>query len=277
MKISNELRGQVRTLEREIRSKSDEATRITQERRQVQAEATRFWSTMNFRERNFAGGFGGDRTKVARYREFQTLIAELDSKAIGLQREVEELNTQVASIIGDHLGHHDADYQLLLQSYDAASTMKEAVDTFIGKIQQAISEVSNAKGMETLDLFTKSKTISVLSYMGNSGANNAIRAVQKATDPFQKALDRYNEFLGSYQAPQLSSEISDGVDLVFDVVFDGFDFMSLFTLSALGNADSRLRSARTKVAEVDMIVSDHRDRTSRAVLAYAQSARAACA
>lgn len=277
MNISNELREQVKTLERDIRSKSDEATQATKESKRVQAEADRLWGTMNFRERNLGSWFGGDKTKVVRHRELQAKVSELDSKASDLRSKVEKLDTQVKKVIDGHLRENDVDYQSLLQPYNAATTMKEAVDAFLGKIRRALSEIGDAQGMEMIDLFTKSKAISVLSYMENSEANDAIKATQRAAKPFQEAVENYNGFLKGYQAPQVIAEIGDGIDLVFDFVFDGFDFMSLFTLSALGDAESRLRSARGKVAEVDKIVSGHLDKTNKAVLAYAQSARVACA
>jgi hypothetical protein len=277
VKISNELREQVRTFERDIRSKSDEAARTAQESKRVQAEANRLWGTMNFRERNLGGWFGGDKTKVARHRELQTKVSELDSKASDLRSEVKKFDAQAKKAIDNHLREHDRDYQELLQPHDEASKVKKAVDAFLGKIDNALSEIDDAQGMETLDLFTKNKGISVLSYMENSEASDAVEAVQQAAKPFQKAVDAYNGFLKGYQAPQVHAEIGDGIDLVFDFVFDGFDFMSIFTLSALSDAEDSLEEARGKVAEVDKIVSGHLDKTSKAVLAYVHSARVACA
>ena len=67
------------------------------------------------------------------------------------------------------------------------------------------------------------------------------------------------------------------VDSIFDFVFEGFDFMSLFTLSALDSSEKKLLKARGKVKEVDEMVTGQLDKAETAVKSYVRQARLSCA
>ncbi len=256
--ITNQLREQVRALEREMHSKAREAEKTMKKIAHTQGEVTRLWSVMNFRERSLGAWFGGDKAKVRHHRELEARVAELNSRVSSLRQEVEKLNTQANDMVDSHLRAHDPAYQSLLQPYEAASAMKKEVGLFLRKIKYALLKIGTDRGI------------------GNSETNDAIRAAQKATAPFQLALDSYSEFLKGYHALQVKGTIGRSVGVVFDLTSNDFDFMRLVALSTVGNAESRMRMARDKVSEIDKILSFHLDETRTTVLAYAQSVRAAC-
>ena len=66
-------------------------------------------------------------------------------------------------------------------------------------------------------------------------------------------------------------------DFVFDMAFDtGFDFMSMFALSALGSAEDKMEDVRDKVKEADSFVSDNRAKISQSMADYRGRIRALC-
>lgn len=272
-----ELQKQVRELGKSSRLKSAEAARISEESAFARAEADHLRDTMNFRERNLGGWFGGDRGKVAKVRELETKVAEFDLQASGLRQESEKCESDLKAIIDSHLRNCDESYRVLVQPYDRAAKMKDAIDVFLEKIDSALSEIGDAQGMETLDLLSSNKGISVLSYMENSEASDAIDEVRAAAETFQKAVAAYDDFLESYRSPRIEAEIGDGIDLALDFALDGFDFMSIFTLSALGDAEDELGGIREKANEFKKVVSSHFMKAEKAVSAYIHNVRVACA
>lgn len=276
MKISNELKGQVNSLEQAIRSKEQEASDASAEAVRVALKGDDLWQAMNFRERYLGGWFWGDVTKSTKYHEMRATTKQLSSKSDVLLLEAANLNTKVIEVIKSDLDSQDNDYQKLLGPHLAALKIKEAVDTFLDKINTALSEVDDAQSMETLDLFSSNKGISIVSYMENEEAKEAIRQAQGSVETFQLAINDYNFYLKGRQAPKIDADICDGIDLILDLGLDGFDFMSLFTLSALGDAEDNLQEARGKVVEVEAIVSAHLEATSRATSDYVNRVRSAC-
>lgn len=277
MYITPELRSQVQRLEQAIHTTSEEVAATTQFLDATRVEVDSIWNQMNFRERYLEAWFGGDKKKLLNYRTQRGMIPGLVSKLEALQNAVAELDDQVSSILDDYLRKHDSSYQALLLPYEQAQRMRASVDSFLTTIDRALRQIGSAQSMETMDLFSKSAGISVLSTMANSDASSMIDAVRREAGPFQTALDSYNGFLEGYQAPQVDAEISDTIDLVFDIVLDGFDFLSIFTLSRLGDAESQLRAARDKVMNVNWIVGDHLNKATELVNRYMSSARSACA
>lgn len=259
MKITNELREQIRTLDCEARSKSNEAEIALNASQYFQSEANRLWSIMNFREQALGGLFGGDKTKVKQYRKFMIALVNLDSKASILQYAAKKLNNQIEENIELYLRKNEPNYQLFLQPRNMASIMKKMVDTFIKKIDHALSKIEIAKEIK------------------NYRTDEAIKAVQKVTKLFQEAVNNYSAFLKRHPFPQTNTKIDNSIDLVFDFIFeDKFDFISLFTLSTLGDAESKLKQARAEIIKIDEIVSIHLDKTSKATRAYILSVRVAC-
>ncbi|HAV11311.1 MAG TPA: hypothetical protein DCX32_02095 [Candidatus Moranbacteria bacterium] len=272
-----ELQEQVRKLEKDIRLKSAEAARISEENEIIRAEDGRLRETMNFRERNLGGWFGGDRNKVARVRELEMKSAELDSQASNLGQEAEKCENDLKVFIDAYLRNCDASYQSLVQPYDRAVEMKKAIAVFLEKIDIALSEIGDAQGMETIDLLSSNKGIAALSYMENSEASDAIDEVRAAVKIFQEAVIAYKDSSGGFQSSKIETEIGDGIDLVFDFALEGFDFMSIFTLSALGDAEDELSDVREKVNKFDEIFSDYFAKMEEAVTSYIRNVRVSCA
>ncbi len=95
---------------------------------------------------------------------------------------------------------------------------------------------------------------------------------------FQRAVENYNTTLTSFKAANVRiSGVDDSIDMMFDLFMGGgFDFMSVFTLSALGNAKSDLEELRGQVEKVDTVVGEHLRKSEVAVSAYKKQVRLAC-
>ena len=56
----------------------------------------------------------------------------------------------------------------------------------------------------------------------------AVNEVKRYADKFRELLEEYGEFLEDKQSFEMSYvEIGDWLDFIFDMAFDGFDFMPL--------------------------------------------------
>jgi len=230
MIVSGVLKSEITSINQIIKSKATEAVHCKINGDDAQIRLTALISSMNVREKYLNGWFGGNRNKVSDREKNQSQISELVSRVDDLKSEIKSLDLLAKKIIDEYLRIKDPDYQILVEPYDAALKVQKATAFFIRKVDRALSEVRDAQGMETLDILSKNSAISILSYMENSEASEAIKRVQVGVVSFQEAINSYNNFIKGYKAPKVEVEICDGIDLFFDLVFDGFDFMSIFTL-----------------------------------------------
>ncbi len=251
MNISNTLREQVQVLEREMDTHRNSVLQLETQRNNAQTEYESIYSQMNIREKYFGGWFGGDKSIVQRSNGLEESILGYDLEINQTKAVVQTTDSKINEVIKSYLVQNDSTYQQLHAVFENVEEVSKAVDLYMRRINFALSEISDAQGMETFDLFTKSTAISVLSYMENSEAQEAVNVVKNGTKPFQDSLQKYNGFLKSTPIAGLGNvNIEDGIDLMFDFIFDGFDFMSLFTLSSLSNAESELWQLHSKVSEV---------------------------
>lgn len=104
---------------------------------------------------------------------------------------------------------------------------REAEDS----LSSARDACSSASDAETLDLFTKSKAVSVLSSLDTADASAAINRARRAVQALAQALPKRTE------QPDIERP-DDLLDLVVDLTTDlPFDLTSLFAIDALDTAE----------------------------------------
>ncbi len=276
MKISEDCIKEIKGLEESIRSATEESKQVVEQKKQHAAEGKRVWNSMNIRERYFFGWFGGDKAKVARFKALQNKAEQAEGKVESLKEKIQKTDKKIQDKLNEYLLKNDLDYQKLFKPYDASRTMQKSVDDFLGTIDSALSSVNSAQGSESLDLVTDSKLISFISSADNSSANSSIASVEDAVAPFRKSLEKYGNSLENYEAPNINVRIDDTLDLIFDISFSGFDFMSMATLSQLGDAERALQNVRAKVEKVEKIVKANFNKAELALNAYVKQARLSC-
>jgi hypothetical protein len=271
------LRDQIKTLDSDIATQQREENEAREQAATQEKEETRLYDTMNFRERYLRGWFGGDSVKVERYRAARRLKDEFNARADGFATKRQELDGQAHTALDGYLREGDTTYQALLEPKERAERAKEAIDIYLEKVQDALNSIDSAQSMETMDMVSKNKGISLMSSMSNSSARSAVREVESATPAFQAAMQDYSEFLKDYKLPAFSADFGDMTDLVFDMMFDGgFDFMSIFALSALGRAEDQMEDVRDKVKEADRFVCDNHEKVEQAMAEYRGKVRQLC-
>jgi chromosome segregation ATPase len=276
--VPNELSTQVQTLEQNMQDLRKEAVKAAEEKNKFQSQTESHRATMSFWDRNLWGWFG-NKEKIKRHHEFKSLTATFNEKAAKLENQASGIDAQVDNEIEAYLRKNDLSYQLLLAPHQAAVDLKSAAGSFLGKIDAALDSIGSAQMTETLDLFTDSALISVLSTLDNSNASSEISAVKSAAPAFQRAVETYNASLSSFKAANVQiSGIDDSIDLMFDLVMGGggFDFMSMISLFALNDAESDVKKLRGEVRKVDAVAGEHVSKTGNAVKAYKTQARQAC-
>jgi hypothetical protein len=276
--VPKELSTQVQTLEQEMQQLKKDAAVAAEEKSKFQAQTESHRATMSFWDRNLWGWFG-DKEKIKRHRELKSLTAAFNEKASKLETQASQLDAQVEKDIAAWLQKNDLSYALILTPHQAAIDLKSASEKFLGKIKKALDSIGSAQFSETLDLFTDSAAISVLSAFDNSSASSAISSVKNAAPDFQRAVETYNSSLSNFKAANVQiSGIDDSIDLIFDLALGGggFDVMSMFSLFALNDAESDMKKLRNDVQKVDGIAEEHVSKTGSAVKAYKTQARQAC-
>lgn len=275
--LTEKTKTKVSDLERAIATKRQEHSSTSREIETHDQSATIQWNKMNFRERYLRGWFGGDTKKVAKYKSTVILKEEYETAAADIVSEIDLIDADIVKRIDTELRLNDISFQKLVVPLEAVQTLKNAIDTILKEIDEALSEVDEAETMETFDLVSSNAGISLLSYLENAEAAEEIEDVEKAMPAFQKALRDYNSKIKAIDVSEFSAEINDGWDLAFDLVFDGFDFMSIFTLSALDNAETQLKEVRSKVEEIESMADQHMAQAQGNVNAYITKARLTCA
>jgi hypothetical protein len=277
MPIAEDVRKTVRESEAEIARLRERFVWAAAERNRVVRDIDSLWASMSFRERRLRGAFGGDKKKVAARRALKGQLPKLEADAASLKRDADAADRSLRKFLEERLAETDPDYQMLLQPYWAAFGLKKTVAGYLEKIDAALEEVREAHGIETMDLFSKNKGLAILSHIETAEARDAI-AVVRATGPdFQKFLEEYNDSVKGWKAPALDAEIGDSLDLTFDLLLDGFDFMSVFALSKLNDAEHELQQLRAEVLKIEAAADSRHDKTRAAVDAYLARIRAVCA
>jgi len=134
-------------------------------------------------------------------------------------------------VLGWHLKETNPSYQELhskLIKYEELLFDLNSLDTCASN---AISSIESAESTETLDMFTKSKTISVMSHLNNSSASSSIDELKRKSESFKH---KYSSDLDS----------NNTFDTLFDIFIDSsfLDFVgSMMVLSSLSNSKSSIR------------------------------------
>ena len=209
-----------------------------------------------------------DCSKILKYRELKKTY---NIAALSVQTMTDRTNQEIKDfdrMVKSHLTSTDPAYQKLLVPYNASLEMKKAVDVYLTEIEEAESSVSSAKGMETMDMFSSNKTVSFLSYAQNSSASSEIDDVTNGTPAFVAAMKKYGESLQNFQLSKIDIGISDLVDTISDFCFDGFDFMSICTLSQLSDAGDQLETIKSEVEKVRDVVTKNLEASNKLLLDY---------
>lgn len=278
MQITSELKQNVQDLETELNSKKREASRAESDSLQKKTEADNLWSRMTFRERYLRGWFGGDTETVEKYKNLRVLTEDFNQQASRSQSQSQALDSRIVTTIDKFLREqNDGNYLALVGPRDAADQMMDKVEDFIGLVETALSEIDDAQSMETMDLATNNAGISMMSTLENDEAKSAIKKVESAADAFQKAVQDYSESLKGFQVAQSDLRLGDTLDLMTDFAFDdGFDFMSIFTLNRLNEAEDYMEEVLDAVEKIEVSVNQNLEKADKAVGAYVQQIRLAC-
>lgn len=148
--------------------------------------------------------------------------------------------------------------QLATDLYNTIHKTKKAGDYVLKEISEARSAISSAKSMETLDMFTKNKGISMMSSMSTSTARSEVNDVMPAINKFKKELEYTRLKVNEVQLDSLWTTL----DFVFDMSDNGFmdTFSSFMVLNSLGNTDGQLYNVAVKVEEImKTINNDHNE------------------
>ncbi|MFM5362272.1 hypothetical protein ACET98_14385 [Aeromonas veronii] len=115
-------------------------------------------------------------------------------------------------------------------------------------VGRAAASVSSAQTMETLDLFTKDKGISMLSSISNNSANDGIHQAKQSVRRFVDAIGEHQGLVSSLNH-SMSAELFDlGMD--FSGLNDGVDIGSVLSLANLASASSSLKSLEYQLKDI---------------------------
>lgn len=148
--------------------------------------------------------------------------------------------------------------QLATDLYNVIHKTKKAGDYVLKEISEARSAISSAKTMETIDMFSKNKGISLMSSMSTNTARSEVNDVGPAIEKFKKELEYTRLKVNEVQLDSLWTTL----DFVFDMSDNGFmdTFSSFMVLNSLGNTDGQLYNVAVKIEEImKTINNDHAD------------------
>lgn len=251
--VLGNLQLKVAKVENEAKHCRHKAEQCERRKKDVEREARSLFEQMGFREKYLGGLFGGNKELIARRRGLLREAEDCAQKAIELTVQAKNLASSVVDVVSSHLSGTNAEFKDLLLRRDAAYEAKRATDSYLQKIDGAIEEVREAESMENMDLFTKSKWVSLMSHQAVSEAKDAMNRVRRATASFRRAISEYNDFRGEPKKDADEylegdvGDVDDTFDLMLDLAFDGFDFGSLATISSLNDAKNKLERLRSKV------------------------------
>lgn len=166
---------------------------------------------------------------------FDNYINELNS--YDFKSFSERLLNKEKNLIEQELKRDNQEYIKLTKSMEKLDDYISNLDVLIYYSDNAISKIDSAESTETLDLFTSSKVISVMSYMD----------VDSAKDSIIELVDKCQSFNEIY-----ANEIhnANDFDLIIDIVFDsGFlDFIGSWgVLDSLSKAKDQIMSFRESI------------------------------
>lgn len=112
----------------------------------------------------------------------------------------------------------------------------------LSALDTAAERCSSASTMETIDMISSNKGLSLLSTIETGEASDDVETAKRAVTRLQKALKR------TEQDPELMDVGSDLPDLAIDMMFDvGLDVLSFFNMLALDESEQSCRDAYDKL------------------------------
>lgn len=133
-------------------------------------------------------------------------------------------------------------YEVLFSAYNSGKMA-------LGQIQSAINSISSAETMETMDMVSNNKGISIMSTSGNQSAAASVRNANNYIVKFNEQL-KISESTIKQIHHDSNIEI---VDFVFDIFFDNgiLDTVgSLMSLTALGNTKRELQKSYQVILKI---------------------------
>lgn len=150
----------------------------------------------------------------------------------------------------------NARIQLATDLYNAIHKTKKAGDYVLEEIEEAISAINSAESMETLDMFSKNKGISLMSSMSTSTARSEVEDVAPAIDQFKKELEHTRLKVNEVQFNSMWTTL----DFFFDMSDNGFmdTFSSFMVLNSLSNTESQLITVNETIKKImNAVNKDH--------------------
>jgi len=133
-------------------------------------------------------------------------------------------------------------YEVLFSAYNSGKMA-------LGQIQSAINSISSAETMETMDMVSNNKGISIMSTSGNQSAAASVRNANNYIGKFNEQL-KISESTIKQIHHDSNIEI---VDFVFDIFFDNgiLDTVgSIMSLTALGNTKRELQKSYQVISKI---------------------------
>lgn len=133
-------------------------------------------------------------------------------------------------------------YEVLFSAYNSGKMA-------LGQIQSAINSISSAETMETMDMVSNNKGISIMPTSGNQSAAASVRNANNYIGKFNEQL-KISESTIKQIHHDSNIEI---VDFVFDIFFDNgiLDTVgSLMSLTALGNTKRELQKSYQVISKI---------------------------
>lgn len=146
--------------------------------------------------------------------------------------------------------------QMTTDLYNTIYRTKKAGDNVLHEISEARSAISSAESMETLDMFSKNKGISLMSSMSTSTARSEVNDVGPAIASFKKELEYTRLKVNEVELDSVWTTL----DFVFDMSDNGFmdTFSSFMVLNSLGNTDSQLYNIAVTIEKIMQTINkDH--------------------
>ncbi|MUJ20417.1 hypothetical protein [Aliivibrio fischeri] len=136
-------------------------------------------------------------------------------------------------------------------------------------INDAINDVESASDMELLDFVTNNKAISIMSTASIGDASDSIKKVEKAIESFDKLVrEEHFKLLEINEILRI-----ERTDIFLDLFMNTFDILSVFSFSALSDAETQLKSLKTAIADFVRLNVEERDKIS---LSFNQALSSLC-
>ncbi len=275
MELPRELSGKVADLATRLRELQQGNEYLQQVESRLQMGYDQAYSRLGWREKYCGGWFGGD---VSAVKQAKSLREQLDAGReilAAAEKECQTTDLQINQSIREYLEQHDSEYRQINSLYGHFRSAREETRGFLSTIEEALSEIDDAQDMEMFDMFSNNKGIALMSYLENSEAQEAVQAVKNALPGFRQRLEAYAAFMQNLPPPT-TLDFGDGLDFTFDLLLDGFDFMSLFTLEKLERAESELRELRARVDDVKGKIEHDCSKAEQNLLQYISNVRKKC-